>query len=229
MKSGAAACRLLAASLVLTGGWAPPPASAVTPAPAAGEPSCPGYSGVDRRRLAQLVAAAEPGPSAYPDPASVPEEAAVHPEADARVIIKAALPESAMDPMTTRAVVWQDSGGRWRYWRRTFDYSWVRQSTPHADGTVTWEPERYPPSSGALPEATAGQIEFLLSHPCRTSDPAAWPSETPLQAGGLRACPLDAARYVMRIERRDESVEQISAPCENGTMTFQLIETVLGR
>lgn len=229
MSGRAAACRILTAGLALTGGWAPPPAAAVTAPQAAAEPSCPGYQGVDRRRLGRLVEAAEPGPSGYLDGVSVPEEAAVRPAADARVIIRAALPESAMDPTTTRAVVWQDAAGAWWYWRRIFDYSWVRQSTPNADGTITWEADRYPPSTGSLPAPDAEQVEFLLSHPCRASDPPAWPRETPLQFRRTRACPLDAARYVMRIQRRDGAVENVSAPCENETMTFQLIKTVLGR
>lgn len=225
----AAACSLVAASLALTGGWASPPATAAIAVQAAVEPSCPGYPDVDRRRLARMVEAAEPGSSAYLDRVSVPEEAAVRPQSDARVVIQAALPESAMDPTTTRAVVWQDAAGAWWYWRRTFDYSWVRQSVPNADGTVTWEPERYPPSAGALSGPDVEQVEFLLSHPCRVGDPAAWPRETPLQSRRTQACPLDAASYVMRIQRRHGPVEFISVPCDNGTMTFQLIKTVLGR
>lgn len=229
MTGRPAACCILAASLALTGGWAPPPvAAAMTPQTAA-EPSCPGYVNVDRRRLARLVEAAGSSPSGYLDRVSVPEEVTVRPEADARVVIQAALPESAMDPTTTLAVVWQDAAGAWWYWRRTFDYSWVRQSAPNADGTITWEPERYPPSTGSLPAPAVEQVEFLLSHPCRTSDPAVWPRETPLRSGRTRECPLDAASYVMRIQRRDGAVENISAPCENETMTFQLIKTVLGR
>lgn len=228
MTGRAAACSLVAASLVLTGGWAHPHAAAATVVQTA-VPSCPGYQGIDRRRLARLAQAAGPASSVYLDRVSVPEEAAVRPHADASVVIQAAMPESAMDPTTTRAVVWRDAAGEWWYWRRTFDYSWVRQSAPTADGTVTWEPERYPPSGGALPRPDAEQIEFLLSHPCRAGDPAAWPRETPLQSRGTRACPLDAASYVMRIRRRDGTAENISVPCDNETMTFQLIKVVLGR
>ncbi len=139
------------------------------------------------------------------------------------------MPESATDPMTTRAVVWQDATGTWWYWLRTFDYRWVRQSAPNADGTVAWEPERYPPSMGALPVSTAEQVEFLLSHPCRAGDPPAWPRSTPLQSGLARQCPLDAASYLLRIQRRDGTTENISVPCDNETMTFRLIRTVLGR
>lgn len=223
------ACRILSASLALTGGCAQsPPRVPVTPQVAA-EPSCPGYQGIDRRRLARLADESGPRATGYLDHVFVSEGAPSRPEADARVVLQAALPESAMHPMTTRAIVWQDAAGAWWFWRRTFDYTWVRQSMPNADGTITREPERYPASTGSLPAPTVEQIEFLLAHPCRISDPAAWPHEIPLQSGQTRACARDAASYVMRIQRRDRAVESVSAPCDNETMTVQLIKAVLGR
>lgn len=225
----AAVCILSAASLPLTGSCASPAAADNEPPDVAVEPSCPGYQGVDRPRLARLVASLTVTPSSYFDNISVPSEAVIRPQADARVVIRAAIPESAMNSTTTRAIVWQDAVGAWWFWRRTFDRNWVQRSTPQADGTVIAEPDPYPASSGSLPRPAVEQMEFLLAHPCRTHAPPAWPSQTPMQSGETRSCPLDAARYLMRIERSGGAVEHISAPCENDTMTFRLIELVLGR
>lgn len=230
MRLGAAGARALAAAILLQAGCAPVPrADASRSAPIAFEPSCPGYRGVDRLKLSQQLATSESTPSAYLDQVSPPDDAGLAPAADARVVIRAAAPESVLDPMTTRAVVWQDSAGAWWYWRRTFDYGWIRRSTPQVDGSVSWEPDLYPPSAGRLPPSETARIAFLLPHPCRSADPPVWPRQIPLQSGGSRACPLDAASYLMRIQRPGLPSEEISIPCENGTMTFDLLKAVLGR
>ena len=46
--------------------------------------------------------------------------------------------------------------------------------------------------------------------------------------GEDRRCPLDAARYRMRIHARDGRMETVAAACENGSMNFQLMAAVLG-